>query len=185
MQFPSFFYWKEETDPATISVIKWFALAGFIICFIALAGYVAWQIYNPKLQEKKTKLARQEALLKRVCFFSSFLLQLTLLISFLIRPWKSSSSCMTPWSLNVRMTTTRMILWSPLPSLRSTSLQSACNGESLSFLSLFFHFTCRKDSSLTEWILKKGFCSWRSVSQPGWTVTARRLQGDPGRRAKK
>ena len=65
VQFPSFFYWKEETDPATISVIKWFALAGFIICFIALAGYVGWQIYNPKLQEKKTKLARQEALLKR------------------------------------------------------------------------------------------------------------------------
>eukprot|EP01132_Coremiostelium_polycephalum_P004733 gene4733-5908_t len=44
---------------------KWFALAGFIVCFVLLVCYCTYQVISPQLTEKKIAEAKRQYLLKR------------------------------------------------------------------------------------------------------------------------
>jgi len=47
------------------AVERWFALAGFIICFALMIVYCIYQVVQPKLQEKKMAEAKRQYLLNR------------------------------------------------------------------------------------------------------------------------
>jgi hypothetical protein len=64
VQGVAFAYLTDPDGAAAEKIEDKFALAGFIICACLLVAYSAFQVLNPKLQEKKITEARKSVILK-------------------------------------------------------------------------------------------------------------------------